>query len=204
MCLVRWPLHHVSHTCVCVCVYRYMWVDWDMEYTYTVPLQVSTTIWFAVYIFFVHWITSAYKNLGAARNLSELVIATVLMYNGQHVAFYQVADFHCTPERFIGVIFRSKMDIPVQQPWIHWLPTPVPFLSFHQPRSTGQSQQILETEKKQHIYQHKCFKTYHLIIYMHQIEYFIHYYCFIIFKKSITQTCVYKCLENVSLTKIEL
>lgn len=164
MCLVRWPLHHVSHTCVCVCVYRYVWVEWGMEYTHTVPLQVSTTIWFAVYIIlYIEFtsayknfraarnlseeFTSAYKNFRAARNLSELVIATELMYNAQHVAFYRVADFHCTPERFIGVIPRCKMDIPVQQPWIHWLPTPVPFLNFHQPRSTGQSRQILETEK---------------------------------------------------------
>lgn len=63
--------------------------------------------------------TSAYKNLGAARDLSEQVIATVLMYNWQHVAFYQVADFHSTPERFTGVIPMSKTDIPVLQLWIH-------------------------------------------------------------------------------------
>lgn len=63
--------------------------------------------------------TSDYKNLGAARDLSEQVIATVQLYNEQHVSFYQVADFHCTPERFIGVIPRSEMDIPVRQLWIH-------------------------------------------------------------------------------------
>lgn len=172
----------MCHTPVCVSVCTgtcELTETWNIRILYRCKFPQPFDLLYTSFLYIEF--TSACKNLGAARNLSELVIATVLMYNGQHVAFYQVADFHCTPERFIGVIFRSKMDIPVQQPWIHWLPTPVPFLSFHQPRSTGQSRQILETEKKQHIYQHKCFKTYHLIIYMHQIEYFIHYYCFIIF-----------------------
>lgn len=136
----------VTHlcVCVCVCVYNVSWLRHGINMyrcKFSQPFDLLYTSF--LYIEF----TSAYKNLGAARNLSELVTATVLRYNGQHVAFYRVADFHRTPERFIGVIPRSKMDIPVQQLWIHWLPTPVPFLNCHQPRSTGQSRQISETEK---------------------------------------------------------
>lgn len=99
-----------------MCVQRELTKTWHMNMyrcKFSQPFDLLYTSF--LYIEF----TSAYKNLGAARNLSELVIATALRYNGQHVAFYRVADFHRTPKRFIGVIPRSKMDIPVQQLWIH-------------------------------------------------------------------------------------
>lgn len=127
----------------------------------------------------------------------------------QHVSFYWVADFHCTPERFIGVIPRSKMDIPVQQLWIHWLPTPAPFLNFHQPRSTGQSRQILETEKYQQIISINAFSPFIYNDYMLRQQYFHTHVFFIVssfLKNQLLWTYMYiKTFgDYISLIKIEL